>query len=123
MTIIEAINAIDDIYPNTYTEEEKIGWLSTLDERVKKNIIDTHEGGENVVFEGYTADTPLSTELLIPRQYSDVYLFWMQAKIDYWNAEMGRYNNSISQYNAEYRAFENAYNREHRPIAKTLKFF
>ena len=123
MKIIEAINAIDDIYPNTYTQEEKIGWLSNLDEKVKKNIIDTHEGGENVVFEGYTADTPLDTELLIPSPYTDVYLYWLQAKIDYWNSEMGRYNNSISTYNAEYTAFENAYNREHRPITKKLKFF
>ena len=123
MKIIEALNAIDDIYPNTCTTEEKVGWLSTLDEKVKKSIIDTHEGGDNVVFERYTADTSLDTELLIPSPYTDVYLYWLQAKIDYWNGETKRYNNSISQYNAEYRAFENAYNREHRPIAKTLKFF
>lgn len=123
MTIIEALNAIDDIYPNTCTQEEKIAWLSTLDEKVKKNVIDTHEDGESVSFERYTTKTPLDTELLIPSPYTDVYLYWLQAKIDYWNGEMGRYNNSISNYNAEYTAFANAYNREHRPIAKTLKFF
>lgn len=123
MKIIEAINAIDDIYPNTYTQEEKVGWLSNLDEKVKKTIIDTHEDGEKVVFEGYNSNTPLDTELLIPSPYTDVYLFWLQSKIDYWNGEIGRYNNSISAYNAEYTAFENAYNRAHRPITKTLKFF
>jgi hypothetical protein len=52
-----------------------------------------------------------------------VYLFWLQSKIDYWNGEMGKYNNSISMYNTAYATFERAYNREHKPISKKLKFF
>ena len=51
MTIIEAINRADRLKPNTYSQQDKVNWLSTLDGIVKKEIIDTHEGGEDVRFE------------------------------------------------------------------------
>ena len=123
MTIIEAINRIDAINPNNYTQPEKIAWLSTLDGVIKKEIIDTHEGAEAVAFNGYHEDTPLDTVLLVPAPYDEVYLFWLQSKIDYWNGEMSKYNNSIAMYNTAYATFERAYNREHKPISKKLKFF
>ena len=123
MTIIKAINRIDAINPNNYTQPEKVAWLSTLDGVIKKEIIDTHEGAEVVAFSGYTEETPLDTELLVPAPYDEVYLFWLQSKIDYWNGELGKYNNSIAMYNTAYSAFEKAYNREHKPITTKLKFF
>lgn len=123
MTIIEAINRIDAVHPNNYTQPEKVAWLSTLDGVIKKEIIDTHEGAEAVAFNGYTEETPLDTELLVPAPYDEVYLFWLQSKIDYWNGELGKYNNSIAMYNTAYSAFEKAYNREHKPITTKLKFF
>ena len=123
MTIIEAINRIDAVNPNNYTQPEKVAWLSTLDGVIKKEIIDTHEGAEAVTFNGYTVDTPVDTELIVPAPYDEVYLFWLQSKIDYWNGEMGKYNNSIMMYNQAYENFEKAYNREHKPISKKLKFF
>lgn len=123
MTIIEAINRIDAVNPNNYSQPEKVSWLSTLDGVIKKEIIDTHEGAEAVSFSGYNADTPLDTELIVPAPYDEVYLFWLQSKIDYWNGEMSKYNNSISMYNTAYAHFERAYNREHKPISKRFKFF
>lgn len=123
MTIIEAINHIDAINPNNYTQPEKVAWLSTLDGVIKKEIIDTHEGAEAFIFNGYTEETPLDTELLVPAPYDEVYLFWLQSKIDYWNGETRKYNNSISMYNTAYSAFENAYNREHKPITTKFKYF
>ena len=42
MKISEAIGKIDALKPNTYKEDIKIGWLSTLDGIIKKEIIDTH---------------------------------------------------------------------------------
>ena len=43
MTIIEAINQIDAMKPNSYSQSDKIKWLSNLDWSIKKEIIDTHE--------------------------------------------------------------------------------
>ena len=123
MTIMEAINRIDSIKPNSYSQYEKMMWLSTLDGIIKRNIFDTHEGAESVVFNGYTEETNLTTQLLVPAPYDDIYLFWLESKIDYWNGEMGRYNNSISMYNATYSEFEKNYNRTHMPKGKKYKFF
>ena len=123
MTIIEAINRIDSLKPNSYSQEDKIMWLSTLDGDVKTNIIDTHEGSESVTFNGYEADVPLDTVLLVPAPYDDVYIKWLEAQIDYANGETSRFNNSIVMYNTAYSAFQRYYNRTHMPKGQKIKFF
>lgn len=123
MTLMEAIHRIDTIKPNSYTQAEKIKWLSALDGIIKTELIDTHEGAENVVFNGYTEETELNTTLLVPHPYDDIYLFWLESKIDYWNGEMGKYNNSITMYNEAYSNFERYYNRKNMPKSKKFKFF
>ena len=123
MKLIEAINMIDALVPNSYTQEDKIRWLSNLDGTIKKNIIDKHDGGEEVTFEGYTAETPLEKELLVPAPYDVVYGYWLQAQIDYWNQELSKYNNSITMYNTAYSEFERWYIRNHMPKEQKLKFF
>lgn len=123
MTIIEAINKIDTLKPNNYTQSDKVKWLSNLDGIIKAEIIDTHEGGSTIQFEGYTDETLLETELLVPAPYDDIYIKWLESQIDYTNAEYGKYNNSANAYNIAYSAFERYYNRTHMPIGRKLKFF
>jgi hypothetical protein len=123
MTIIEMITDVDALKPNGYEQPYKVQWLSQLDLRVKQDIIDTHEGGEDVHFSGYTDDTPIDTELLIPHPYNDVYRYWLEAQIDYANGEYTKYNNSMSMFNTAYSAFERYYNRTHMPKGNKLKFF
>ena len=123
MTIIEAIIKVDALKPNNYTQVEKIKWLSNLDGVIKATIIDTHEGGEDIIFNGYDDETPISTVLLVPAPYDDLYIKWLESQIDYNNAEYGKYNNSSTAYNTAYSAFERYYNRQHMPIQRKLKFF
>ena len=123
MTIIEAIDSINSLKPNSFTQEDKIKWLSTLDGIIKKEIIDTHEGAEGVEFNGYDENTPLDTVLLVPPPYDDIYLKWLEAKIDYINGDTARYNNSMIMYNTAYSAFQRYYNRTHMPKGKSIKFF
>ena len=123
MTIIEAIQAADAMKPNSYTELEKVAWLSKLDGAIKKEIIDTHEDGENIVFDGYNESTPTDTELLVKAPYDDIYLYWLESRIDYYNGEYGRYNNTVTTYNAAYSAYERFYNRAHMPKGSKFKFF
>ena len=122
MTIIDAISRADRLKPNTYSQQDKVRWLSNLDGIVKKEIIDTHEGGEDVRFEGYNDDTPLTTELLIPAPYDEVYVRYLEMQIDYANGEYGKYNNSLSMFEAVFTAFKKYYNREHKPIRRGLRF-
>ena len=123
MTIMDALHLIDSIKPNSYSQDVKIAWLSTLDGIIKTEIMDTHEGADNVVFNGYKEDTDLNTKLLVPAPYDEIYLFWLESKIDYWNGEIGKYNNSIAMYNEAYSTFAKHYNRMHMPKGKKYKFF
>lgn len=123
MTIIGAINHIDSVKPNGYSQDDKIRWLSAIDGIVKAEIIDTHEGAESVTSREYDETTPLTQELLIPHPYCDVYIKWLEAQIDYANGEYGKYNNSITMFNSVYSAYEKYYNRTHKPISKKFTHF
>lgn len=80
MKIIEAINQIDSQKPNTYSYNEKLSWLSRLDFMVKRLIIDTHEGGDDVEFTGYDASTDQNTEMLVPAPFDEMYISWFMTQ-------------------------------------------
>ena len=122
MKIIEAINGLDALKFNTYSQDDKIQWLSRLDNMVKKQIIDTHEGAESVSFGGYTADTPLDTVLLVPAPWDEVYLRWLEAQIDYHNGEYDKYNNAIIMFNTAFEAYQKHYNSAHKPVQRGRRF-
>lgn len=123
MTIGKAIMRINTLKPNTYTDHEKIDWLSSLDSMVKRTVIDTHEDGEDVVFNGYDTSTPAETVLLIPEPYDECYINWLESKIDYFNGEYAHYNNSVLRYNEMFRAYANDYNRHHMPKTESINYF
>ena len=101
MKIIEAIDRLDALNFNTYTDDDKVEWLSRLDNMVKKQIIDNHDGAEQITFSGYTPDTPTDTVLLVPAPYDEVYIRWMEAQIHYHNGEYDKYNNAIIMFNTQ----------------------
>ena len=123
MKIIEAINQLDALKHNTYTQADKVRWLSTLDGMVKNHVVDTHEGAEEVSFTGYDGNTDLQTELLMPAPYDEAYLIWMESKIDYHNGEYGKYNNAVDMFNTAYDSYKAYYNRTHMPKATKFKYF
>lgn len=122
MTIIEVITDVDALHPNGYDQPNKIAWLSSLDGRIKDEIIDTHEGGDGVPFNGYNAKD-INTELIVPRPYDEVYRYWLEAQMDYANGEYTKYNNSMAMFNNAYTAFERHYHKTHMPKGKSIKFF
>ena len=69
----------------------------------------------DVMFQGYTEETPGDTVLLVPEPFDQMYLRWMEAQIDYHNAEYSRYNNSISLFNTDFQAYQSYYHRMHKP--------
>lgn len=123
MTIIDAINQIDALKPNTVSQSEKVRLLSQLDGRIKNEIIDTHENKTMVNFRGYDDNTPESTVLLVPAPYDVIYIRFLDAQIDYINGETRRYNNSSALYNLAFRDYSNYYNRTHLPKSLRRKYF
>ena len=121
MKIIEAISRIDSLKHNTYSQSDKVAWLSELDAMVKVEVIDTHEG--ETTFSGYDDSTDIQTELLIPAPYDKAYLLWMEAQIDYYNGEYDKYNNAMEMFHTAYEGFRNYYHRTHKPKGNKFKFF
>lgn len=122
MKIIDAISQIDSQKPNTYSYKEKLSWLNRLDFMVKRLIIDTHEGGDDVTFTGYDDRTDQNTEMLVPAPFDEIYIRWLEAQIDYTNEEYDRYNNSILMYQTAYDGFSAWYNRNHMPKSKSIQY-
>lgn len=122
MKIIEAITKLDSLLFNTYTQSDKVDWLSRLDTMVKKQIIDTHEGAEAVSFTGYDDNTDTGTELLVAAPHDEMYLRWMEAQIHYHNGEYDKYNNAIIMFNTAYEAYQAYYTRNHLPVSRSRRF-
>lgn len=122
MKIIDAINRLDALKFNTYSQSDKVEWLSRLDSMVKRQIIDTHEGADAVTFTGYDDSTNLDTELLVPVPYDEMYLRWLEAQIDYHNGEYDKYNNAIIMFNTAFDAYRSYYNGIHKPVSHGRRF-
>lgn len=126
MTILEAITRIDELKPNTYTQDEKVAWLSTVDGVVKRDVIDTHLRNEDepeVTFNGYDEDTPVDTELLVYPPYDELYVLWLECMIDYTNGEYSKYNNASIRFNDMQNQYMNDYNRRHMPKGTKIRYF
>ena len=123
MTLGEAIARLDELKPNGFSRGQKIYWLSALDAAVKEEIIDSHEGADDVSFVPYDEHSADDTALLVPSPYDEIYLRYLEAQIDYANGEYDRFNNSNAMYAAAYTAFARAYNRSHMPLTGSRKYY
>lgn len=123
MTIQAAIDRIDEMKPNVFTDEQKIAWLSEVDAYVFKEILLTHEGmPQGLTFVGYDQDTELDTVLLAPEPYHGIYEHYLAAQMDNKNREMGEYAKSMAAFNAAWQTYADYYNRTHKPIARVTQF-
>lgn len=122
MTIREAIGRVDGLKYNTYTDAEKAAWLSELDGRVKALILDTCQGPE-VDFPGYDQDTDPDRVLLAAAPFEELYLRWLEARVDYANGEYDKYNNSMAMFQAVWEAYRNHYIRTHMPKITAMHYF
>ena len=109
MTPNKAIEIIDGLKPNAYSEEDKLRWINELDGLVQRLVIQADKVKE------YAYPEDMDTELLIPAPFDDCYTLFLEAKIDYYNREYANYNNSAAMFEAQYSEFKKAYIREHQP--------
>lgn len=122
MTVWEAIAKVDDLKPNQYDTNTKIGWLSKLDGQIYVEVISTHEDKQAESFSGnYFSDQ--NVQLLVPHPFDeDLYVYFLQAQIDKENGETAKYNQSITLYNNAFLQYQSWYNRTHMPAAVGQRF-
>ena len=113
MKAMDIIERVDLLEPNDYSPEQKLHWLSTLDGKIFREILETHEGAETDTLPAYVGG---GEELIIGAPYGeDVYYHYLQARIAAENSETQRYNKRMTLFNAAYQAWTDYYSRTHRP--------
>ena len=122
MTIIDAITRIDALKFNTYSQADKIDWLSGADWRIFREVLQPCLGDAAAFFCGYDENTPPDTQLLVPPPFDELYLRWMEAQIDYHNGEYNKYNNSVTLYNRAFSAYQSNYLQNHKTNATSRRF-
>lgn len=141
MTINEIIAKVDELEPNQYSYETKMGWLSTLDGELYEEVVKTHVP-ENLecdprerlwrgnplnqdipervwrpVWPEFVPYTDGDDELLAGPPYgAPMYEAYLKSKIAAENAEIGKYNAQIILFNSAQLSFINWYNRNHMPL-------
>ena len=113
MKAIDMIERVDLLEPNDYSPEQKLHWLSGLDGKVFRELIETHEDAATDTLPAYVSG---DEELLIGAPYGeDLYYYYLQAMIAAENSETQRYNKRMTLFNSAYTAFAAWYTRTHRP--------
>lgn len=124
MTISEAINEVNNLKPNEYGAEEKIKWLFRLDQQIKQEICDAHayNEGESATVENYDSEH-MSTVLLVPAPYDELYIHYLAAQIDYYNREYEGFSATNALFQSCYDSFRNRYNATHTPLTAKKTYF
>lgn len=108
MTPKKAIEIVDRLKPNSYGEEDKLRWINELDGMVQKLVIQS----DKVTECAYPED--MDKELIVTAPFDDVYILFLEAKIDYHNREYANYNNSAMMFEAQFSEYKKDYIRNHR---------
>lgn len=124
MTIKEAIAQIDELCPNQYTRSQKLHWLSDIDRMVAADVLSKYEY-ENASAGKWYDESELpddSIQLIVPSPYDEMYLYYLQAQIDYWNRETAKYNNSIIRFNESFALFAKYWRNTHTSKLQSFKY-
>lgn len=121
-TINDILSKVAEVKPNQYEDAVLAGWLGVIDGKIIDEVFRTHEEPEGGFpeFHAYT-ENDLGTEMLVPDPYSELYIYYLFAMIDFHNGETARYADSMQMFNYAYSQFCNYYNRTHMPIGAKMR--
>lgn len=140
MTIRECIDRVNASKPNTFSDEEKVCWLSYIDGILLDETVLSHDDDWPMktldvatattikpVVEPKTHDThykpdETNTMLLAPYPHDELYIAYLKMKIDEENGETTRYNNSAAMFNSLYSDYVKWYNRNHMPKSARTRY-
>ena len=108
MTPNKAIEIVDKLKPNSYSEEDKLRWINELDGMVQRLVIQSDKVNQ------YAYPEDMDKELLVPAPFDDVYTLFLEAKVDYYNKEIANYNNSAMMFEAQFSEYRKDYIRKHQ---------
>ncbi len=116
MTAGEVIALADALRPNQYSNDQKLRWLRRLDGQILAELEDSHEPGGAAAAEPLPERYTPETRLRAPFPYDEeLYTAYLFCQIDLHNAEIQKYNQSLSLLSAAWRQLADFVNRRRRP--------
>lgn len=116
MTLVNAIEDFDRSRANSVELVQKIRWISELDSKINEEYL-LNRGGEELA--PYTLETSGEVELKAPESFTEIYALYLNMKLDYFNGEITRFNNSASLFNRLYKEMGDSINRRTPVSVKT----
>lgn len=117
MKIIEVLERCDELYPNTYTGEEKIKWCDELGAMLKEEYAKSYSGGKQ---ESYVPITDITEDETVVRfPYDLMYIDFLMAKCCYYQRDYEAYNQHITAFNSKLSDFANWFIERNMPIRET----
>lgn len=111
MTVQEAIDFVDEVKPNSFTDENKTKWLSDCEGKVQTQVFLLAPVDVKI----YTWPEAKDYELLVAPPYDKLYLSYLEAQIDYHNGEYGKYQNTMTMFNFDFSEFMRWFANTYRP--------
>ncbi len=111
MIIKNVIDRVEKMRPGYgISLEEYVYLLNMLENDIYNNIICAHEGESE--FSDHSGEEDI---LLIPDMYADIYSFYIFARIDLANGDIGGYTNNMILFNNLMNEYSRYYTRNHMP--------
>lgn len=117
MKIQAVINLVDELKPNTMSDEAKVAFLNELDGKIHTEIIMRHaHTDEEETMPSYDTTDMDETELLVKEPYHMLYIYWLEAKLDEQYREWDEYNNHRALFDTAWKEFAEHWTSTHMPI-------
>lgn len=118
MTVREAVEKTDALFPNVIPFSKKTEWLKELDMKILTEFISFYKGFSDLtVPDVYSPDV----KLLVPDAFSEIYIRYLCLQSDIVSSDMGAYKNSAALFNSSYLSFMSYFNRTHLMKENTIK--
>ena len=111
MTLYQAINMVDDIKPNAFSDETKTAWLNECEGMVQTEVL-LLSPADIIV---YRYDRDHDAELLAKAPHDKIYWMYLAAMVDFGNGEYNKYANTMQLFNAAFAEYQSWYALHYRP--------
>ena len=119
MKIIEVMDKTDALYPNSYTNSEKIAWCDELGAMLRQEYAKSYPQGSGVQEEYVPISDPTEDETLVPPPYDVMYIDFLLAKCCYYQRDYDAYNQHIISFNSKLEDFAKWFIERNMPIRES----
>ena len=122
MTIRQAIDQLQATKPCGYDEAFMVRWLSRCEALLDQQVLKRYDKASTGFIE-FDENTDMDTELIAQEPHDALYLYFLEAQVNYADGDIAQYNNSMTMFNSELELFRREIQRRYRPLRKKRFFF